>query len=208
MAGIYDVKGTIKRDVRARTWRIRIPSIGTDVVFTLDDTTNEAFREARRKIVRDLRAELVKTGDEVILPVANARATYVRTISGQGSVIRKGRQNEIYLTTKKRGRLKDAVGYIEFGGESKTVIGPEVIGAKRQGIDWKSRKRRMSRSDKTHAGAISMPDGQARRWVTTTRHFKGKHQLAASVYGTRNEFEQLLSQRILRYFETEGFTTE
>jgi hypothetical protein len=189
---------------------IRIPSMDTWITFQLDDNSLEAFQESRRKITRDLRNEMVKVGDQVVVPKAELRATYVRSISGQGTVIRKGRNNEVYLTTKKRGKLKDAVGYIEFGGTSETIIGPAVTGKDQlvQGLAWRDRKRRMSKTNKAHAGAIQLPNGQARRWVDKPRHFKGKHELRDTVRETTPEFQRLLSQRILRYFEREGFITE
>lgn len=203
-------RGTLhatKADIRSRTWTIRSRSAGVNITFTLDDTTNEAFKEARRRIIRDLKSEMVYVGEQVIVPAAERRASYVRSITHQGLVIRRSKANSIYLTTQKRGKLKDAVGYIEFGGDSTTIIGPEVIGAKKQGLDWRKRQRRMSRSNKSHAGAIKLRNGAIVRWVTHPRHFEGKKGMRDTVRAETPHFQSVLQDRLLRYFEQEGFIT-
>ena len=190
------------------SWKFHVPQLGVDLQVHFSGHTDEAFREARRKIGRDLREISKVTADETILPLTESRARYVRTISGAGAVIRKGKAGQVYLTTQKRGKLKDAVGWIEFGGKSDTPIGPTVIGKRTQGVAWSKRERRMSRTNKSHAGAIKLPDGGVRRLSTTPRKFAGKHGLASSVKLGEPAFEKKLNQRLLAYFQTEGFTVE
>jgi hypothetical protein len=190
-----------------RSWTYKLPALGVDVKMTLDEE-GDAFNEARRTISRDLREVTRKAASATVLPRVNREARFVHTITGQGMVVRKGRANSVYLTVLTRKRpLKDAVGYIEFGGENKGLLIPVAVGPRSKQGRKLLRKRRASFTNSGHAGALKMPDGSARRRVLKVRKFQGKRLIEGSIHQEKPQMQELLKRDLLNYFEAAGFET-
>ena len=186
-------------------WTYKLPALGVDVVMVLN-AEGEAFKEVRRQIARDLREITRQAAERHIIPIANRRATFVRTITGQGMVVRKGTSNSVYLTVLTRKRaLKDAVGWVEFGGTVRGPIMAKAIGPKSKQGRKLDRKRRRSFTNASHAGAVSLPGGQARFIVNTPRHFGGKHLMWGSVKQGKPGMQDELKEQLLNYFERNDF---
>ena len=65
-------------------------------------------------------------------------------------------------------------------------------------------KRRRGKSNHRHAGAVMTPMGP-RALVTKTRVFKGKRLVQQGVKETQGAFCIALEDRLVKYFEDEGF---
>ena len=191
-----------------RHWTYKLPALGIDIRMRLD-ADPDASTETRRQIARDLRELTRAAATETSLPRAERTARFVRTISGQGLVVRKGRSNSVYMTTLTRKRqLKSAVGWIEFGGTVETPILPVAVGANAKSAPILERRRRRSKTNPKHAGALKLPNGNARRLVMTARKFKGKHLIGKAINRSKPDFENHLKADLVRYFEAQGFETD
>lgn len=198
-------------------WTFHVPDLGISIRMEAHMNRDE-FKKVRNRINRELRDTKRKVAQETFVPVMDARARYVTTITGRGMVARKGTAGSVYLTTLARGKKKQTVGYLEFGGENpgkKTrrrivpdEITPQYVGVSQKGHlvgpKVKGGKRRRSRSNRSHAGAVSTPQGP-RAWVNNPRKFAGKHMLGKTMRSQTPAFRDRLSDRLLDYFQTEGF---
>jgi len=150
------------------------------------------------------------TANRKVVPHVDARAHFVRTITHQGVVARSGTSNSVYITTlKKSGKLKQAVGYIEFGGfnpgeHSKLRLRGDTVNMVNRGRITIGPKRRRSRTNPKHAAAIMTNQGP-RRFVHRVRMFRGKGLIQQGVQESEGAFSNALMGEMLTYFEREGF---
>ena len=176
------------------------------------------FKTARNQVYKDLKYMMRDTANRKVVPHVDARAHFVRTITHQGVVAKSGRGNSVYITTDKGGKLRRAVGYIEFGGENPGKerkrlllageLTPRVVGVSREGHlvgpKMSGKKRRRSRTNRAHAGAVMTPQGP-RAFINKPRKFRGKGLMQQGVQETEGAYSKALMGEMLTYFEREGF---
>ena len=189
-----------------KSFKYVLPQLGVDVRINLVTDTEEQFKEVRRQVSRDLRDLTKQVADDTVLPRANVKARFVRSVTGQGLAVRKGFGNNVYLTPLARGKLKRVAGYLEFGykdgkGELAKPITPRPRGRRRVA----GAAPRRSTINPGHAGALKMPDGRFVYSTGITRKWKGKHQIHFSVKESIPSFQNELGDRVLAYFQTAGF---
>jgi hypothetical protein len=163
---------------------------GTGLQLGIDlkevDQSSQIFRDARNRIARELRTEMVGAATEIVVPSARRRAGRLRGRRqriAENIVARKGTGNTIYLTTGLRGMDARIAGLFEFGGTVHTPIRPR----RRAGAGG-------------HAPAIMTPYGP-RAAVLGPRHYHGEHFLERARDEKLDAYAQDVRDRLVTRFE-------
>lgn len=215
-----------------RKWTFHVPDAGLSI--RLETVANDDdFKKLRKQMNRELADVMRDTAQRVVVPQVNSRARFVHTVTGQGVVAKRGGRKGVYITTlagtKGQGNRKKAriAGYLEFGGIVRKPIGPMQAssgatslrtidlgegegkltgdnGERATQQSFRERKRRRSRTNAHHAGAVSTPYGP-RFIVTKPRKFAGKHLIRAAIKGAVPAYTDALTGRVLKLVQDEGF---
>jgi hypothetical protein len=183
------------------------------------EVERDEFKKLRNTFNKELKNTMRSTAERIIVPRIDSRAHFVRSITGAGVVVRKGRFNSVYITTQRKGIKGRAVGYIEFGGSNpgkakvremrEGDIRPrqyrrEQTGDHLVGPRMVSGKRRRAKGNRRRPGAVMTPAGP-RAWVNNVRHFKGKKLISSTIKQSRGAYEDGLKNAILDMAANQGF---
>lgn len=164
--------------------RIRSGGLIMDVELEGLEATERAFRDVRTQVARGADAEAVQAAKLTIMPAAKRRAGNLKVAGAsiaESLYIRRIRGGA-RLTTRLRGIRGRAVGLLEFGG---TVHAP-----------IRARKRK----------AIFIP-GSAHpvSVVRTAREYRARRFMVGAKEEKLGAFERELRDRIVGFFERQGF---
>lgn len=136
------------------------------------DKASAEFKEARKKLRRDVRGVVIRIGTKVILPAAKAGAPSVAkhalTVKASGS--------SGYLGVKGNRKFDRILGLWNFGGVVKTPIKPR------------------------HKQALALGGGIVRASVTTPRKHKGTHHFERIVAQRSPRYFEELTREIMDFF--------
>lgn len=149
--------------VERRKWTFKVPGSGIELIME-SEIEPEQFKTLRKQINRDLAEVMVGTAQSVIVPKVNARAHFVKTVTGYGTVAKRGGYQSVYITTiagtreaPKTRPLSRIAGMLEFGGLSRRPIGPSDSGTRR---NVRTRTVRYKRGERLKARQVGHPELQ------------------------------------------------
>lgn len=135
--------------------------------------TSAEFKEARKRLRRDIRGEVIRTGTRVILPAAKQGAPSI----AKHALVVKASGSSGYIGVKGARKFDRILGLWNFGGTVRTPIRPR------------------------YKQALALGGGIVRASVTTPRHYKGSRHLQAAVGQRAPRYFEELTREIMQFFD-------